>query len=242
MFIKRRPFSLLLLAVFTAAACRAYADPSKITHLDLAKTLVGEIQPDKTGYRHKNGFVKWKGYSGADDFESRTDCSGFVTALLEQAYCLTPGYFEEWLGKRRPHAKDYHEAIMSQNGFRTVSLITEVEPGDFIAVRYPDGTGNTGHIMIVAEAPKSRKATKPVINGLDQWEVAVIDSSISGHGKTDTRYRKDGTFGSGAGRGILRLYTDRNGYVAGYTWSTFGNSEYYDQTARSIAIGRLDPP
>jgi len=68
----------------------------------------------------------------------------------------------------------------------------------------------------------------------------VNDSSESGHGRTDTRRKSDGTFGSGVGEGIFCLYTNASGEIVGYTWSTFANSDYYDQTMRNLVVGRLD--
>lgn len=232
----------LLLIIPTAFINQTSAEKARNTHLDWAITMVSQLQPENTSYKHRNGHVKWKGENGTNEFESHTDCSGFMTALLEHSYGFTPEYFEQWLGKRRPLAKTYHEAIINQNGFKIIQSIAEVEPGDIISVRYPDGTRNTGHVLIVAETPRERKASRPKIKGTGQWEIAVIDSSESGHGKTDTRLREDGTFGSGAGKGIIRVYTDRQGQVVGYTWSTLGNSEYYDHTVRPLVIGRLDLP
>lgn len=242
MFIRRLLFLFLLIASLPAFINSAYPEPAERTHLDWANALTGQIQPENTTYKHKNGYVRWKGENGAVVYESHTDCSGFLTELLKQAYGFTPEYFKQWLGKRRPHAKQYHEAITTSRGFRNIRTIGDVEPGDIIAVRYPPGAENTGHIMIAAAAPLERKASKPIIEGTVQWEIAVIDSSESGHGKTDSRRRKDGTSGSGAGTGILRIYTDLKGVPAGYTWSVFGNSEYYDQTVRPLVIGRLDFP
>ncbi|MDQ1330914.1 MAG: hypothetical protein QG578_1179 [Thermodesulfobacteriota bacterium] len=238
--MKRFFIIILLLAISYAVTARSTAKELNIPHLDRAVTLVKELQPENTSYKHKNGYVKWKEEDGADDNESHTDCSGFLTALFEKAYSLTPDHFERWLGKRRPLAKNYHEAIVNRNGFTRIESIAEIEPGDIIAVRYPPGTRNTGHVLIVAETPRERKASRPEIKGTGQWEITVIDSSESGHGKTDTRYMKGGIFCAGAGRGILRVYTDLKGRFAGYTWSTFGNSEYYDQTVRPLVIGRPD--
>ena len=212
----------------------------KPTHLDLARVLVRELQPENTSYQHKQGYIKWKGEKGAEIYESRVDCSGLLNNLLERAYGITPDDFEKWMGKRRPYAEDYHDAIAEQQKFRLIRSIGDVRPGDIIAIRYPPGTNeNTGHLMIVAEAPVARKPTKPQIDGAGQWEVSIIDSSESGHGKTDTRHKPDATFGSGVGQGIFRIYTKPNGDIVGYSWSTFANSDYYDMETRHLVIGRL---
>jgi hypothetical protein len=232
-------FTFLLLPAVFVGSVSAQRKSGK-TPLEWAQLLVSEIQPENTSYQHKQGFIRWKGEDGAREYESRTDCSGLLNHLLERSYGLTADDFENWLGKRRPLAVEYFEAISQQQKFRRITNIADVRPGDIIAVRYPPGTNdNTGHIMLIAETPVSRRASKPVINGTEQWEVTIIDSSESGHGKTDTRHRPDGTFGDGVGQGILRLYTRSGGEIVGYSWSTLGVSDYYDQDTRQLVIGRL---
>lgn len=213
------------------------------TPLEQAQVLVNELQPENTSYQHKDGYIKWKGENGAEIYESRVDCSGLINILLERSYGLTSSDFEKWMGKRRPYAEDYFDAIVEQSNFRLISKVGNVQPGDIIAIRYPPGTNeNTGHIMIVAGTPTLRKATKPEIDDTEQWEVSVIDSSESGHGKTDTRHKPDGTFGQGVGQGILRLYTTHDGQIVGYTWSTLSVSDYYDKSTRQLVVGRLKTP
>lgn len=231
------------LSVLVLASLGAASQTNKLTHLDLARMLVREIRPENTSYQHKQGYIKWKGENGADNYESRVDCSGLLNVLFERAYQLTSSDFEKWLGKRRPLASEYFNAIMQENNFRAISSVQNVRPGDIIAIRYPPGTNeNTGHIMIINELPSPRKASKPEVEATQQWEVSVIDSSENSHGKTDTRRKPDGTSGDGLGQGVFRLYTDNKGEIVGYTWSTFANSDYYDQNTRHLVIGRLKLP
>lgn len=228
---------MMLCLAFGGTAQRAV---NRQTPLELAQTLVNGLAPENTSYQHKEGFIKWKGENGADTYESRVDCSGLLNDLLERSYGLTSRDFEYWLGKRRPLAADYFDAIKQQSNFRRILMIRDVRAGDIIAIRYPPGTNeNSGHIMVIAGTPIPRKATKPEIDGTEQWEVSVIDSSESGHGKTDTRHKSDGTFGDGVGQGVLRLYTSRNGEIVGFSWSTLSVSDYYDKTTRELVIGRL---
>ena len=232
---------ILTFTVF-AGAVSAQTKADK-TPLYWARILVNGIQPENTSYQHKQGFIKWKGEDGAPDYESRTDCSGLLNHLLERSYGLTATDFEKLLGKKRPLAVEYFEAISQEQKFRRITNIKDVRPEDIIAVRYPPGTNdNTGHIMLIAEAPVRHKASKPEVDGTDQWEVGIIDSSESGHGKTDTRHKPDATYYQGVGQGILRLYTSSNGEITGYSWSTLSVSEYYDQTTRQLVIGRLRLP
>jgi hypothetical protein len=219
------------------------AQQNKLTHLELARILVRELRPEDTSYQHKQGYITWKGENGAEGYQSHVDCSGLLNVLFERAYGITPNDFEKWLGKRRPLASEYFNAITQQQNFRLIGSIEDVRPGDIIAIRYPPGTNdNTGHIMIVNEVPSRRKPSKPEVEGTEQWEVSVIDSSESGHGKTDTRRKPDGSFGDGVGQGILRIYTGTSSQIVGYTWSTFAVSDYYDQNTRQLVIGRLQLP
>ena len=236
-------FTLILSCALCILISKGAAQQNKQTHLELARILVRELRPEDTSYQHKQGYIKWKGENGAEGYQSHVDCSGLLNVLFERAYGITPNDFEKWLGKRRPLASEYFNAISQQQNFRVITAIGNVRPGDIIAIRYPPGTNdNTGHIMIVNEVPSRRKSSKPEIDGTEQWEVSVIDSSESGHGKTDTRRKPDGSFGDGVGQGVLRIYTDSGNQIVGYTWSTFAVSDYYDQNTRQLVIGRLQLP
>ena len=238
--MKKRIYTLLFLPLVGLLVVNSYGlQAASRPPLEWAELLVENIQPENTDYQHKKGTVKWQGVNGADGYESHTDCSGLLNALLER-YGLKSTDFEQWLGVRRPLAITYHDAIESKNGFARIDRISGVRPGDIIAIKYPPDADNSGHVMIVSEKPHRRtKDTEPVVAETEQWEIAVIDSSELGHGKTDTRRRTDGSFGQGVGKGIFRLYCDRQGRFTGYSWSTFPNSEYHDQNDRPLAIGRL---
>jgi hypothetical protein len=236
-------FTLILSCALCILISKGAAQQNKQTHLELARILVRELRPEDTSYQHKQGYIIWKGENGSEGYQSHVDCSGLLNVLFERAYGITPNDFEKWLGKRRPLASEYFNAISQQQNFRAITAIGNVRPGDIIAIRYPPGTNdNTGHIMIVNEVPSRRKSSKPEIDGTEQWEVSVIDSSESGHGKTDTRRKPDGSFGDGVGQGVLRIYTDSSNQIVGYTWSTFAVSDYYDQNTRQLVIGRLQLP
>ena len=238
----RRLAPLLLIALLAdaAPAATSTATAPSGTPLQWARTMVADVAPEATSYQHKGGHVAWKGVDGATAYESHTDCSGFINALLVQSYGYDRQRFEAWLGKGRPLAITYHDAIASGNGFERITRAGAMAPGDIIAIRYPDGSENTGHVLLVAATPVRRTASPPVVPGLDQWEVEVIDSSESGHGKQDTRRLPNGKFRQGVGEGTMRLYTDHRGTIAGYSWSTFANSDFYDPQARDIVVGRLN--
>ncbi len=95
--------------------------------------------------------------------------------------------------------------------------------------------------MLVADRPKQIQSQPPLVPGTQQWQVTVIDSSESGHGPTDTRYKKgsDGKDHDGVGQGIFRVYTDNQGGVAGFAWSTVAASKFRAPDDENLVIGRL---
>ena len=44
---------------------------------------------------------------------------------------------------------------------------------------------------------------------------------------------------TGLGEGVFRTYTQKDGTIAGHSWSTQKRSEYHDQGGRHLVIGRL---
>lgn len=246
--IRRRHFqSLVLLLCFCLVATGSFAVSPDYPregkdHLWWAETLLRDITPGATSYQHTRdyGGITWKGY-GSSNAISHTDCSGFMDELFAHTYGFMPDYMMRWLGgKTRPTANRYYAAIADQRGFIHVKKVGSAKPGDIIAVSYPYDKSNTGHVMLIAEAPKKITPVKPLIDGTEQWQVVIIDSSKSPHWKNDTRWGSDGKRHNGLGKGLLRLYTDSEGEIAGYAWSLGPKSEYHDRKERPLAIGRLD--
>ena len=209
-------------------------------HLVDARKLLKSVLPENSSYQHKNTVVKWQGENDAAQSECHTDCSGLMNSLLEHSYpYFNENQFKKLFGKKRPLAEHYFQAIQDGKGFDSIAKIQEVKPGDFIAIKYGPGEKNTGHVMLVSGPPKLHPASDPKVDGTEQWELSVIDSSMSGHGKTDSRSKSDGTFYQGLGQGVFRIYAKKSGALAGYSWSISAKSEYHDAKDRPLAIGRL---
>ncbi len=216
------------------------AESSTPDHLYWAERLVAEVAPAHNSYNTPTQ-VAWAGENGAEISENQSVCSTLLTALLKQSEGLSSDDFEVWLGSTSPYAADYYEAIVSENGFTAIRRLDQVRAGDIIAISYandPDAT-TTGHIAIVDRVPLPRSATAPLVPGTRQYAITIIDSSKSGHGKSDTRKTDDG-YVSGVGKGVMRLYTDTEGRIVGHTWSLYSNSLYYGEDTRELAIGRLN--
>lgn len=224
------------LGIFLAAApTRAVGDPLPVQVTD-AESLVADLsQSHKNTYGSAPSYILWQGVNS----EARTVGSTFVTLLLQHSYGWTPATFSTWLGTPSPDAATYHDAIVALNHFSRIDDIGHVQPGDLMAIKYLDGPASSGQVLIVLDVPKERTATSPVVPGLTQYEVAIVDSSSSPHGPTDTRVTPPLAAGQGIGRGAIRVYVNASGQPVGYSWSTLAGSHYYTQAERNLVIGRL---
>ena len=233
----RQPTRLLFsgLALWVVAVLvRAEAPP---THLGTATRLVAGLELSSTSYAHGQGSVTFDG-----KVASHTDCSGLIDHLFAHDYGYDAEVYKRWLGSRRPTAARYHAAIVAGSGFRRIDTVEAIRPGDLLAIKYLVRTDNTGHIMIAAGAPQRIDSRPPIVDGTTQYTVEVIDSSQTGHGPTDTRY-KGGAGGKdhdGLGRGVFRLYVGDGGKIAGFSWSTFKGSEFKTPDAEHLVVGRLE--
>lgn len=211
-------------------------------HLNQAHQLVenlrgAELNVYGGGKRH----IDWEtGHASA-----RTVCSSFTTLLLQHTYGWTNAEIKDWLSSTNPEAFTYHDAIVSRNRFLRIVHVASIKPGDILAVKYTDhhvssnGVEDTGHVMLVAEAPREIETRKPNVEGTHQYLITVIDSSASGHGAADTRHRPGGKFTGGIGRGSFRIYSDNEGKIAGYAWSDSAKSTFFSAPERELVVGRL---
>jgi len=229
--------------VVVAVSARASEPAGEPKHLHEAFTIVKGLKLEDTDYNHGEPDVQWKGGNGAGKYVSHTDCSGFIDALLMHTYDYSRDDLRKWFGKKRPTADTYHDVILEQKGFTFIHDFKDTRPGDLLAVKYLTKKGDTGHVMLVAGAPHKITPKKPFVDDTEQWEVAVIDSSKSGHGPTDTRHKNgdDGKDHKGLGEGVLRIYTHRDGTIAGFSWSSLSVSPFLDPHDEHLVVGRLKP-
>jgi hypothetical protein len=207
-------------------------------HLALAEMLVKRVKKDRNAYSNRDRFILWPGDGNVERAENNCDCSGLIALLLSRAYGYTPRTFMDWTGQFFPTASRYFRAISDGSGFDRVKRVKDCLPGDLIAVQYPPGEKNTGHLMLIAERPTPAQPAPPPLPGLLAWDVGVIDSSGSNHGPNDTRGRGKAR-ARGIGKGTIRLCTGPDGRFAGYFWSTRPKSPYYDRSKRPIVVGRF---
>jgi hypothetical protein len=203
-----------------------------------AVDLISNVSPVNNSYGSASE-VSWAGVNGANSYSNNATCSSFLTKVLRQAYGWASTDILYWLGSSSPVAAIYHDAIVEENGFEIVPTVADLQAGDIMAIRYPEGSSVSGHVAIARGAANPRAATAPVVEGTWQFDVMVIDSTSSAHGWQDTRRQADGGFDAGAGMGVMRLYTNDDLEVVGYTWSTLSVSVYRDVSTHHMIIGRL---
>lgn len=205
----------------------AEAPPTKA---NAAELLVGEAARQLaamkiTAYQHTTEIDEATG-------TFKYDCSGFLRYALLRS---SPAHFDAVVafgGVKRPLAKDYElffESLSEKavGGWSRVVLAGDLRPGDVVAWRHPPDSGKTttGHVVIVREAAyvNPRRA--------DEVIVPVIDSAVSFHGATDSRYPS----GGGLGAGPIGLILDSTGRPVRYRW-TGGVSA--TEVTTEISMGR----
>ena len=239
--LKRAPFwlrlSLCLAVSGFALRSRLGAEEAPPKHLADASALVARIDLRNTSYNHGEPWVNW------ESPESYADCSGFMDELLKHSYGYTRDDLKKWFGSHRPTARRYHDAIAAGNGFEEIHELSQALPGDIIAIKYLKRTDNTGHVMIIAERPNMAAQQNAIAPQFDQWQIPVIDSSMSGHGPADSRHAQgeNGKDHDGLGKGVLCIYTDKDTRVTGFSWSSMAKSEFKAPDDEHLVIGRLKP-
>lgn len=214
----------------------------QIPHMFWARIMLSQILKNnaENKYSHSTGPVFWGPYDNQPAYVCITDCSGFINALLIKSYNLKSG----WMGRSRPLASTYYNQIVNnQNDFVNIPNIFDTKVGDFIVFKILPGTSktnDTGHILLINNTPAQMQNKNPIIPNTLQWIVEVIDQTGTPHTKNDTRYRTNDEKVTGLGLGYMRIYTDLNGLLKGYSWSAENGSKYVDQNTHPLAIGRLE--
>jgi|GEM_PF-2370290 len=202
--------------------------PTFTTPIQWARSLVTSLRPESNEYGSSPSFVTWPSADGTTPAAARTMCNSFFSALLAKTYGFNETFFRFWTGAKSPTAAKYFEVMSRETFFKKLNLVTDIRAGDVLFLDYGDSTAAaTGHIALLDATPSVRfPQSAPLVDGMIQYEVPVIDSTRTGHGPTDTRRNTDGTWNSGVGRGVMRLYVNGRGEVAGYAWSVYPSSTY----------------
>ncbi|MFA5414027.1 MAG: hypothetical protein WC295_00925 [Methanoregula sp.] len=209
-------------------------DPGSVAWAPAGETQVawksrpGGVPEGWSGIVTAAGPVRTRG--DPEELHVLTDCSGFITSLFTFANTVHATQFTGWkTGSTIPEAgcfnpqggcdepsplNYYHLFISGREGFRSVSL-TDLQPGDLVAVANTKNRDDSGHIMLVA-------AVSSCANDPTSRLVVVIDETESPH-SYDTRLVKVSLntekTGGGIGMGIIRLSDSPNNTLRFY-WGT----------------------
>ena len=203
-----------------------------------AETIVNTLT--QTDYQHKREIDPSAGVY-------RCDCNGFVGFVLEN---VAPAHYEIVLdfknenfpgesGQIRPRAFVYYGFFASltpdsAGGWSRVDFLKDARRGDIIAWREPliEKDENTGHLVIVAEAP--------TLHAEGYYSLRVYDSAASPHFE-DTRPNVHtppltDPPALGVGSGFINFLVDADGSPIAYLFSPPIDADY---SYKTIAIGRV---
>jgi hypothetical protein len=173
-------------------------------------------QPYAVGWEAAGGGSPYVGVMGPQQKTvAYTDCSGFVAwcirqenrvaydsiprqvaAISEQALRDYLAKVDRGHGQNWPSAADYAAlgASQAEAPFQSLGggeeILTRMQPGDILAWGLLPKSGDTGHVVIVAQTP---------VQSAGVWNVQVLDSSLLKHGN-DSR-----PGGTGVGLGTIAL-------------------------------------
>lgn len=236
----------------------AGADEAIPRHLQIARDFVTHTRPENNSYSNRNTYTRMPGDLFASDFVVATDCSGFVEDMFRRAKSGVIEQLRTQKFKDRHSMFDWQPSIEREEAFTRVRKVADIQPGDVAAWLYLNTDTHTlpGHMLFIDSAPvKLDRPRKPLIDGLDQYEVAIIDTSQEAKSRDDTRYVSDaalrdaneakgkerGSIASpnqkGVGRGRIRFYADTAGDIQGIAFS-FDKAKFHGLDDWRIVVGR----
>jgi hypothetical protein len=188
-----------------------------------------------TEYRHQTDIDEEKG-------AYYCDCSGFVGYVLNRTVAKGDGKGPFGNGKKRPLAMDYEKGFAAapekapsprplpegegaRPRWQRVGHAVDARPGDVIAWRHEvPKPGNTGHVVIVDQAPVLEKEGLVRVEIIDS--TTLPSSDLAGKGK------------SGIGRRTMWLAVDKDGQAVG----TVRGKRTAKPKMEAVSIGRALTP
>ena len=247
-----------LLASFLFSALGAMAQETPVPkYLQLARDFVVNTKQENNSYTLGKSFTRMPGDLFASSYTVSADCSGFVEEMFRRADAATLNGLRTKKFKNRHSIHDWYGSIVQQEAFTRITKVADIQPGDVAVWLYKGTTHHTpGHMLFLDSVPLKVKPRKPMVEGLDQYEFALIDTSQEAKSQDDTRFVSDealrdeneargkerGTVASpnykGVGRGHMRFYADSEGNIKGAAFS-FAKAKFHSiDTDWDIVVGR----
>lgn len=227
-------------------------------YLQLARDFVANTKPENNAYTLGKSFTRMPGDLFASSYVVSADCSGFVEEMFRRGDSTTLNNLATQKFKNRHSIHDWYRSILQEEAFTRITKVTDLKPGD-VAVWLYKGSGQhhtPGHMLLLDSVPVKIKPRKPMAEGLDQYEFALIDTSQEAKSRDDTRFVSDealrdeneakgkerGTVASpnykGVGRGHIRFYADSEGNLKGAAFS-FPKAKFHGvDNDWDIVVGR----
>jgi hypothetical protein len=224
-------------------------------HLQLARDFVSNTKHENNAYSDSHIYTRMPGDLFASEYVVSTDCGGFVEDMFRRAKTGVLEQIKTKKFKTRFSIYDWHPSIEKEEAFTRVWKVNDIRPGDVAVWMNMNTHTLPGHMLFIDSEPVRIKPRKPLADGLDQYEVAIIDTSQEAKSRSDTRYVSDaalrdeneargkerGTMVSpnfkGVGRGHIRFYVDADGEIKGIAFS-FDKAKFHPQgTDWNIVVG-----
>jgi hypothetical protein len=224
-------------APVTLTITASTSEPAVPTHVALAEQMVNEIAPNNNSYTNGRPTVRFAGINGATAMYNASDCSSFVTQLLQASYNFSDAMFTSWTGEADPEAEDYYTAAEAHRGFIAFSNVHSVDSGDLFIIKYTGAQKDTGHMVVITAPPiYVGDSSRAGMEGLRVYRLPILDVTGSPHGSSDSRYATDQ---DGIGIGYMRLYTDSDGNLITYQWNDYANGIIYSSTDRLPTFAKV---
>ncbi len=257
----RQPLSQTLIAATTLllAAATAWGQETAVPkHLQLARDFVANTKQENNSYSNSKIYTRMPGDLFASEYVVATDCGGFVEDMFRRAKSGVLEQLKTKKFKTRFSVFDWHPSIEKEEAFTRIRKVQDIQPGDVAAWLYMNMGTHTlpGHMLFIDSAPvKLERPRKPMVEGLDQYEVTIIDTSQEAKSKDDTRFVSDaalrdeneakgkqrGSVASpnykGVGRGHIRFYAGDTGDIKGIAFS-FDKAKFHGLDDWNILVGR----
>lgn len=231
------------------AVCAA-EDLNESPHVQLARDFLANTRPEDNRYVDRGAmYTKVPGDFLSSKWVVNTDCKGFVSEVIRRSYGFRPSFSGRSLGKGESSIVDWVTGVEKGEVFDQIKHIDELRVGDYAMWSHEPLADNArGHIVMIDKPP--RKLEHSRLEGLNQWEIFVIDSTGHAHSADDTRYAKgggqqregygvDGKAPNGVGTGRMYLFADASGEV---TAVSNGFQKSTIQTTWHVVLGRVRVP
>lgn len=256
---RHRGMAALALATFGLVPRAQAAEPTEVPkYLQIARDFVANTRPENNAYSNKNIYTRMPGDLFSSSYVVATDCGGFIEDMFRRA---KSGVNEQLRTKKfnnRYSLFDWHPSIEREEAFTRIGKVADLRPGDVAVWLYMNTGSHTspGHMLFIDSEPtRLDRPRKPLVEGLLQYEVAVIDTSQEAKSRDDTRYvsdaalrdaneakgKENGSMTSpnhkGVGRGHIRFYADASGDIKGIAFS-FDKAKFHGLDDWNLVVGR----